>query len=96
MVVRAVGSTCYALFMDIWLRNLSPDLEAVIVEMSRREGISLNKATLRLLEASIRRPARNADFDDFFGKWSTSDADSFEETLRSMRQVEPVDWNLAN
>jgi hypothetical protein len=82
--------------MNISLRNLSPELEAAIVEISRREGISLNKATLRLLEASIRRPALNSDFDDFPGRWSTSDADSFEATLRSMRQIEPIDWNLAN
>jgi hypothetical protein len=82
--------------MTISLRNLSPELEAVIVEISRREGISLNKATLRLLEASIRRPAFNSDFDDFLGKGSTSDADTFEATLHSMRQVEPIDWKLAN
>jgi hypothetical protein len=82
--------------MIISLRNLSPELEAAIIEISRREGISLNKATLRLLEASIRRPTVNSDFDDFLGKWSTSDADLFEAALRSMRQVEPVDWNLTN
>jgi hypothetical protein len=75
---------------------LSPELDAAIVEIGRREGISLNKATLRLLEASIRRPALNSDFDDFLGRWSTSDADTFEATLRSMRQVEAIDWSLAN
>jgi hypothetical protein len=61
------------LLMKIYLRNLSPELEA-----------------------AIRRPALNSDLDDFHGKWSTSDADSFEATLRSMRQVEPIDWNLTN
>ncbi len=84
------------LFMTISLRNLSTEVEAAIIEISRREGISLNKATLRLLEASLHRPALNSDFDEFLGKWSTSDADAFDETLRSMRQVEPSDWNLTN
>jgi hypothetical protein len=83
-------------FMTISLRNLSPDVEAAITEISRREGISLNKATLRLLEASLHRPKVNSDFDEFLGTWSSSDADAFDETLRSMRRVEPSDWNLTN
>jgi hypothetical protein len=84
------------LFMTISLRNLSPDVEAAIIEMSRREGISLNKATLRLLESALHRPALNSDFDEFLGTWSSSEADAFDEALRSMRQIEPADWNLTN
>ena len=39
--------------MTISLRNLPPEVEKAILETSRREGISLNKATLRLLQASL-------------------------------------------
>lgn len=81
--------------MTISLRNLSPEIEKAIVEISRREGISLNKATLRLLEASLRKPAKNSDFEEFFGSWSSADADAFDAALREMRQVDPADWELA-
>jgi len=78
--------------MTISLRNLSPEVERTIQEMSRREGISLNKATLRLLEGSLRKPARNSDFEEFCGAWSNEEADSFDASLREMRQIDPSDW----
>ena len=78
--------------MTISLRNLPPEVEKVILETSRREGISLNKATLRLLEASLRKPSRNADFEEFHGTWSPVEADEFDAALRAMRQVDPADW----
>lgn len=78
--------------MTISLRNLPPEVEKAILEISRREGISLNKATLRLLEASLRKPAKNSDFEEFFGMWSSAEADAFDAALREMRQVEPSDW----
>jgi len=82
--------------VSISLRNLSPDVEKAILEISRRERISLNKATLRLLESSIRKPAVNSDFEEFFGTWPSQEADSFEETVRKMRQVDPLDWKAAS
>ena len=42
--------------MTISLRNLPPEIEEKIRETSRNEGLSLNKATLRLLEATIKKP----------------------------------------
>jgi hypothetical protein len=81
--------------VTISLRNLSPEVEKAIVELSRREGISLNKATLRLLEAALRKPAKNSDFEEFYGTWSSSEADSFDAALREMRLVDSSDWELA-
>lgn len=78
--------------MTISLRNLPADVEKAILETSRREGISRNKATLRLLEASLRKPSRNSDFDDFIGTWSDAEADAFNAALAEMRQVDPADW----
>ena len=78
--------------VTISLRNLPPEVEKVILETSRREGISLNKATLRLLEASLRKPAKNSDFEEFFGAWSSEEADSFDAALGEMRRVDPADW----
>jgi hypothetical protein len=79
----------------ISLRKLPAEVEKAIVETSRREGISLNKATLRLLEAALRKPARNSDFDEFCGTWAGTDADAFDAALAEMRQIDPADWESA-
>ena len=78
--------------MTISLRNLPPDVEKAILETSQREGISRNKATLRLLQASLHKPAINHDFDEFIGTWSDAEADAFNAALAEMRKVDPADW----
>ncbi len=78
--------------MTISLRNLPEKVEKAIFETSRRQGISLNKATLRQLEERLRRPARNDDFEQFFGAWSSAEADEFDAALAGMRQIDPADW----
>lgn len=80
--------------MTISLRNLPPEVQKAIEETSRRERISLNKATIRLLEAALRKPAKNTDFDEFCGAWSQGEADQFDTALRQMRQIDPGDWEL--
>jgi hypothetical protein len=80
--------------VTVSLRNLPPEIEQAIQDTSRREGISLNKAAIRLLETSLRKPARNSDFDEFCGIWSKEEADQFDAALREMRQVDPADWEL--
>jgi hypothetical protein len=81
--------------MTISLRNLPPEVEKAILKTSQREGISLNKATLRLLQASLHKPAINTDFDDFIGTWSDAEADAFDAALAEMRKVDPADWESA-
>ena len=83
---------CYIEYMTISLRNLPPEVEKAILETSQREGISRNKATLRLLQASLRKPAINSDFDDFIGTWSDAEADEFNAALAEIRKVDPADW----
>ena len=83
------------LIMTISLRQLPPEVETVILDISRRERISLNKATIRLLEASLKKPAANSDFEEFFGTWSTAEANTFDAALAEMRQVDPADWEPA-
>lgn len=81
--------------VTISLRNLPKEVEKAILETSHREGISLNKATLRLLEGQLRKPARNSDFEEFFGAWSNVEADAFDAALAGMRRVDPADWEPA-
>ena len=82
-------------FMTPSLRNLPAEVEKAILETSQREGVSLSKATLRLLEARLHKPARNCDFEEFSGTWSKAEADVFEAALTAMRQVDPADWESA-
>ena len=81
--------------MTISLRNLPKEVEKAILETSYRQGISLNKATIRLLEAQFHKPARNSDFEEFCGTWSSAEADAFDAALAGMRQVDPADWEPA-
>jgi hypothetical protein len=81
--------------MTISLRNVPAEVEKAILETSHREGISLNKATIRLLQASLHKPAINSDFDKFFGTWSAEEADEFDAALAAMRQVDPAGWEPA-
>ena len=78
--------------MTISLRNLPMEVEQAITETSRKEGISLNKATLKLLEISLKKPAVNHDFDEFFGTWTASEAQEFDAILKEQRRVDPADW----
>jgi hypothetical protein len=80
--------------VTISLRILPPEVEQAIQDTSRREGISLNKAAIRLLETSLRKSARNSDFDEFCGAWPKEEADQFDAALGEMRQVDPSDWEL--
>ena len=78
--------------MTVTLRNLPSEIEKTIRDISRRDGISLSKATIRLLESSLtKKPARNTDFDEFFGTWSIQEAQEFDSALAGMRQIEPSD-----
>ena len=86
---------CYIGFVTISLRNLPKEVEKAILETSHREGISLNKATIRLLEAKLNKPAGNSDFEEFCGTWSSAEADAFDAALVEMRRIDPADWELA-
>ena len=78
--------------MTISLRNLPPEVEQAISETSEREGISLNKATIRLLEGSLKKPVENHDFDEFFGTWSVAQAREFEAATMELRMIDSADW----
>jgi hypothetical protein len=53
---------------------------------------NLSTAALRWLRASARKPPRNSDLNEFFGTWSSAEADAFDAALAGMRKVDPADW----
>jgi hypothetical protein len=77
--------------MVISLRNIPPEIEDAIRERSQRDGISLNKATVALLEAAIQRPSRKTDFEEFLGVWGQGEASEFDRALGEMRQTTAED-----
>jgi hypothetical protein len=68
------------------------ELERAILEKSRRDGLSLNKAVIQLLERAIEPVRTNTDFDEFAGKWPAGTAVEFERALADLRRVDPADW----
>ena len=94
-MVRCAPYSGHSEFMTISLRNLPKEVEKAILETSHREGISLDKAAIRLLEAPLHKPATNSDFEEFRGTWSSAEADAFDAALAEMRQVDPADWESA-
>jgi len=74
----------------ITLRNIPPKLQSAIQKRAERDGLSLNKTVIRMLEeaAGERSTARRAphdDLDHLAGTWSDAEAEAFEESLAELR-----------
>jgi transcriptional accessory protein Tex/SPT6 len=66
-------------------------------ERAQADGVSLNKAVIRLLEEALglsrtKRPKINHDFDEFIGVWTEKEANEFERHLFEERRIEPEMW----
>ena len=78
---------------QITLRGLEPELEAAVRRLAAQEGISLNKAALRLIRKgaglSPNRQSRgiNNGLDDWIGCMSTEDADAISEAVAEMDRL---------
>lgn len=77
----------------ITLRNLPPEIERSIERRAAQEGISLNKAVIRMLLEGRAEKGRTARRDLSFlaGKWTKQDADAFDQALKEQRQI---DWEM--
>ena len=84
---------------QLTLRGITPQLEDAIRSLSRKEGISLNKAALKLLTqgANLDRGDDESrtighDLDHLFGTWTESEATAFLQATESCRQVDGEFW----
>ena len=83
---------------QLTLRGLDRRVQQQIRELARREGISLNKAALRLLEkgAGLDRtePADcvGHSLDHLIGTWTEREAEAFLESIQSCEQVDGELW----
>ncbi len=83
---------------QLTLRGFDPELERKIREISRREGISLNRAVLRLLRkgAGLGNDSEAGDvvgdaLDRFIGTWSDAET---REVMDAVKDFEVVDESL--
>jgi plasmid stability protein len=81
----------------ITLRNIPPKLQEAIRQRAGKDGLSLNKTVLRMLEeaAGERTPNRRElhhDLDHLAGTWSDQEAAAFDAALVEQRKVDPELW----
>jgi hypothetical protein len=81
----------------VTLRNLPPAVARAVRERAEADGVSLNKAVIRLLEEALglaraKRPRVNHDFDEFIGAWTDEEAREFDQALRAQRRIDPGMW----
>ena len=79
------------------LRNLPADVARAVNLRAERDGISLNKAVIRLLEEALGlqrlKPDRlHHDLDAFIGVLSKEEARILEEAVGEERKIEPEFW----
>lgn len=81
------------------LRGFDPELERRIRELARKERISLNRATLRLLRkgAGLEKTSKPSEvvgdsLDHLIGKWSADESREFLKSIRSLEQIDRFFW----
>lgn len=84
--------------MQITLRGIDPALERRIRQVADEEGLSLNKAALRILRRGAGVGEEGARhrigdrLDAFFGTWTAAEAREFLESIESCEQIESAFW----
>jgi hypothetical protein len=83
----------------ITLRNLPPELAALLERKAAESGLSLNRTVVRLLEESLglrpkashRRAYHDLDF--LLGVWTAEEASQFDQALAEQRKIDPEMWS---
>ena len=85
---------------QLTIRGFGSRLEHVIRQRAQREGLSLNKVVVRMLEeaAGLRpSPGRAGEIgpalDDLAGTWSAAEARTFKQAVADFEQVDPDLWS---
>ena len=81
------------------LRGFDPELEKRIREIAKKEGISLNRAALRLLrdgagieDAGKSDPVVGDSLDHLIGKWSSEEEKEFPRSIEPLEQIDRSFW----
>jgi hypothetical protein len=83
------------------LRDIPEDIEKIARQEARVQGVSLNKAFLRLLRQGSRQVSRQqlsattvseSRFSRFCGVWTDQDAADFDNALADQRGIDDEMW----
>jgi len=82
---------------NLSLRGIDENLSVHLKKLSQKEGASLNKTVLRLLEDSVgaRRKKRfniYHDLDDLAGTWSNREEKEFNDKIQLFEQIDKDLW----
>jgi hypothetical protein len=84
---------------QLTLRGFEPELLRALRQLARQEGISLNRAALRLLRRGAGLdPAEREDdtigdrLDEFIGTWSDAEAKEFDQATADLGRVDDSMW----
>ena len=81
----------------ITLRNIPQTLQEVIRKRAGKDGLSLNKTVIRMLEEAAGQRTTTGrelhhDLDHLAGTWSDEEAAAFDAALAEQRRVDPELW----
>ena len=82
---------------NLSLRGIDEDLSEHLKKLSQKEGTSLNKTVLRLLEDAVgvrgkKRFNLYHDLDDLAGTWSNREEKEFNEKIDFFEKVDKDLW----
>ena len=85
---------------QLTIRGFDEELSRRIIDLARREGISLNQAALRILqkgaglkEGTEKEDAVGSSLDHLIGTWSAEEAEAVE---RAVADFEEIDESMDN
>ncbi len=82
---------------QITLRDLDESTSRAVRDLAEREGISLNKAVLRLLKSATaprERPGKRIGhaLDKYFRQWTRAESAAFRKAVAVFEQIDPEQW----
>ncbi len=82
---------------QITLRDLDASTSRAVRELAEREGISLNKAVLRLLKSATAPRERAGKrighaLDKYFRQWTRAESEAFRKAVAVFEQIDPEQW----
>ena len=84
---------------QLTVRGFDRQLEQRLRQLSRREGISLNQAALRLMRrgAGLEEPVGSSTavgdtLDHLIGTWSDAEADAFDRAIQDFEVIDEDLW----
>ncbi len=82
---------------QLTIRGFDDELGAYLEDLAHREGISLNRAVMRLLRRGADLDEGKADIvgsslDHLMGTWSSKEADRIDEALEGFSRIDEAMW----